>query len=260
MDNKDLDTLARAYLDAPITASHGTVADGHIHWGYGIVPDSWMPIKEIKQRYHELSGKPTEWVHTWTRFIVQDGNSGIWYESLKKPVPDGCGSWSAFGPYNEVGQGEVIGDYRNTLEERDMDDRAVSLTCGFVDPKHNKEILDELDGMKQQPQWEEGELPPVGTVCECYSEWYSKWVSCRIIAIHEDEFWAHIGNNSRTNVYKLSDYKFRPIKTERERVVEKMEDILNINHDDKYGDFNPTSAAQSIYDQIIGPMMKDKGE
>ena len=217
MNNEGLDTLARAYLDAPkgTQGAHIHSLNRNVVWHTLGLPDhfSVYPIEAIKQRYHELTGKPTEWIHDWAEFRVQDGNTGVWYESLKKPIQDEHGSWIVFASYEEVGQGEVIGDYRDTLEERDMDDRSVSLTCGFVDPKHNKEILDELDAMKQQPQWKEGELPPVGTVCECYSEWYSKWVSCRIIAIHEDEFWAHIGNNSRTNVYKLSDYKFRPIRS-----------------------------------------------
>lgn len=76
--------------------------------GYGYNKEQWLAERA------RLQGKPTEWKYPFTEFRRQL-TSGVWYEYDKDPtVHADRKGWG-------VGFGEVLGDWRATLERRPAD-------------------------------------------------------------------------------------------------------------------------------------------
>lgn len=77
-------------------------------------------------------------------------------------------------------------------------------------------------------QWSGEGLPPVGAVCEMVHKNatpYEQWGTCTIVAYHDQ--WVVIAKGDMApTAKKASSWKFRPIRSEREKAVEEaMKDI-----------------------------------
>lgn len=64
----------------------------------------------------------TESAPDWARFLAQDGD-GVWYWHASKPKPNGVtvsgkGYWLSTGESCVACRGELLGDWRDTLEKR----------------------------------------------------------------------------------------------------------------------------------------------
>jgi len=69
----------------------------------------------------ELSGKPSEWFFDWSQWRGQDEN-GVWLEYACDPRQEGPNR------KHVVFKGQVLGDWRDTLEERVVDDMKQQFT------------------------------------------------------------------------------------------------------------------------------------
>ena len=138
----------------------------------------------------------------WAVAKAQNG-SGWWY--WYEFVPRLSTTMEIFrllgGRTSYAGEGEVIGNWRDTLRLR----------------PEEKSMEDKNDWHKR------GELPPVGTVCQYTAiKQDSKaaiipghWYRGTIIAYHDGYVWT-----SDNGIRRLSNTKFRPLQTDRERTEE----------------------------------------
>ena len=77
---------------------------------------------------------------------------------------------------------------------------------------------------ERSPLWMPGEtLPPVGAECEYETTFFTigtiKTGRCKVIAYYGNKVWVDIAGQTEF-VISLDVIKFRPLKTERERVIE----------------------------------------
>ena len=164
-----------------------------------------------------------------------------WYSENPSQLPGAPGVWgydNTSGRYLRATQGEVIGDWRDTLrlrpEEEKVDTADTLLSsyrkalekvlddseCGVVPKSH----LDDIEGllgaeqMRNKRDWyKKGELPPVGTVCRLrFATITDTVVTITYIGdgvlCYRDEQGMEYSAASRY-------VEFRPLQTERERWV-----------------------------------------
>ena len=70
-----------------------------------------------------------------------------------------------------------------------------------------------------------GELPPVGEVCEAYIDYPPQWVETEIVA-HKDGFAIGWCKSVMKGCYGDKANEFRPLRTEREKAIDEMVDCL----------------------------------
>lgn len=223
----DLDWLARNVHvwahDHASTISYSTEF-GAERYGDGLpypkyTKDQWL------SRRAELQNKPTEWPKR-ANWLAQheDGEWTFYSDSADNPPQHRLdGNWYS----DDVAvkcchSGEVLGDWRDTLEKRPEEFQP------FTSIEDNQDqVMTNHQDMKQDNGWHErGELPPVGTVCLYV-------VSDRLSA--EVEITAHaklglcfvqVGQSGESYVSKTAElHRFRPIRTERDVLIEMLADM-----------------------------------
>ena len=184
----------------------------------------------------------TESAPDWARFLAQDGN-GVWCWHASKPKPNGVtvsgkGCWLSTGESCVACRGEVLGDWRDTLEKRPADlsepavtkrlDEATQIVRAavpeLVKEKYRFELGDfdnqELATMhSDSDDWFAGvDLPPVGMTCEQADD-VGGFLKVEIIAVHAGYAFGWAGD--RGMVY-FSDkaHEFRPIQTDHDRLTD----------------------------------------
>ena len=239
----DLDWLARNEHVWPINAKFavrpgmGEVLFYEHHYSHLVqfTREQWL------SRRAELQNKPS-WKDApeWANWLGQAENGDWeWYgDSVKFPPSPGDLYWHHDGQGSPVfGGGEVLGDWRDTLERRPeyakacADGELASPVPAAFNPitsiEDNQELnMSQQQEVKQDNGWfERGELPPVGVECEIL--WNdAEWHKTKIIAhLHIDKFnicpvfttdW-----DDTAFVDCMPHYKsFRPIRTEREVLVD----------------------------------------
>jgi len=184
------------------------------------------PVRELsvtkyewQAKRDELSGQPKEWINDWARWRAQD-KDGKWFEFNKKPLCQAVvNKWTndSVDDVSKVSEGEVLSDWRETLEKRVMEDKEewmVDVEC------------DQLF----KPEWVDG-LPPVGVKCEwTISEGSEYWQECEIKGYYKEQMWMDDGTLEGEDLTcHISYLKFRPIKSNKEKAIEEMIDIINDN-------------------------------
>jgi len=93
-----------------------------------------------------------------------------------------------------------------------------------------------------------GELPPVGEVCEILGAFghYQKWFECKIIAEHNCSVFA-ANERSWINVMK-GEREFRPLRTERDKAIDEMVCEFIDHHGDPKGGERYLGIAAKLYD------------
>ena len=140
----DLERLAREIHNAHEGADCGWIYDESAFFGEGM--QYGFNITDIQAKRNELSGKPKEWFNDWAVSRAQD-DDGTWNEYKERAYLDNTGDdseWNTTKLYSSVGGGEVLGDWRDTLEERVIEDKAV--------------------------EWDGEGLPPVGCTMEVHND------------------------------------------------------------------------------------------
>lgn len=204
----DLERLARELHRARDDVDSGWINNGAVFFGCGM--QTGFNIADIKAKRDDLSGKPDRWIHDWATHRQQLMN-GDWIELSDHPHKD------VEKRVERVSIGEVLGDWRDTLEERAMEDKA---------------------------EWVDG-FPPAGTVCEiknkrAQSDWARPgFYKTTIVAIGEELMIINSGNSESACYFK--EYEFRPIKSDKEKAIEEMLKVYNCG---KYS----LDMAEALYD------------
>ena len=248
----DLDWLARNVHKWPagdhqpwcyVYMAHGGVMKAAGNFLDAVAYPIRITIDQWLSRRAELQNKPN-WgsVGSEVNFISQH-EDGQWIGHSEKPEEgDECFECDCI--ISLFGYGEVLGDWRDTLEKRPADlseqavtarlkeatDNVLAAAPGLMTDKYKFEPFVSVEDskeqdMKQDNGWfERGELPPVGTVC-LYA------VSDRLSA--EVEITAHakfglcfveVGKSGENYVSKTAElHLFLPIRTERELAIDRMQ-------------------------------------
>lgn len=207
----------------------------------GQVDCPWVRIEkqEWLARRAELQNKPS-WADFGesAKFMAQDSD-GAWMAFEIEPTAKSH-VWSAMRGwcgYAREGRdrcrGEVLGDWRDTLEKRPEEFQT------FTSIEDNQE-----KAMKQDNGWHErGELPPVGVECDIrHSCWNSeKYEKVTVAAITNEYLIVKYATFEQH--YMLKDISFRPIRTERDELVN-----VFINH---YGNPKGAEGYIGIADAIL---------
>lgn len=177
----------------------------------------WITKEQWLARRAGLQNKPTEWPKR-ANWLAQheDGEWTFYSDSADNPPqhrPDG--NWYS----DDVAvkcchSGEVLGDWRDTLEKRPEQKEFEA----FISIEDNQ--VQVLTQQQDNGWFERGELPPVGEVCEILGAFghYQEWFECKIIAEHNGSVFA-ANERSWMNVRK-GERQFRPLRTERDVLIE----------------------------------------
>lgn len=225
----DLTWLARNVTDSHMCDWYIKVADGYSSMTGGTptgMSGTWCSRKQIIQRRAELQNKPS-WSDApeWATHLAQNGRGQWWFMLNGKLPGDGGGYFESDRSTIEVARGEVLGDWRDTLERRPEQFKPFI----SIEDNQDRDMTQQQD-MKQDNGWfERGELPPVGAVCLYV-------VSDRRSA--EVEITAHaklglcfveVGKSGENYVSKTAElHQFRPIRTEREVAIEEMCNVAGL--------------------------------
>ena len=179
----------------------------------------WFTKDQWLSRRAELQNKPS-----WddfgesAKFMAQDSD-GAWMAFESEPAAN-YHVWSSMRGwcgYAREGRdrcrGEVLGDWRDTLEKRPERDEFEPFVS--IEDSQEKE-------MKQDNKWfERGELPPVGEVCEAYIDYPPLWIETEIVA-HKDGFAIGWCNSVMKGCHGDKAHEFRPLRSEREKAIDEM--------------------------------------
>ena len=219
MNNEtDLDWLARNVHEWREGANY--VCVNHTDGGYVFHEHDrncaiWFTKDQWLSRRAELQNKPS-WKDApeWAEWRAQD-ECGMWYWYAGEPIIERYVFDSGSASSRAV-KGEVLGDWRDTLEKRSEEFKQ------FTSIEDNQEqVMTQQQEIKQNNGWfERGDLPPVGCECEILGAFghYQEWFPCKIIAEHSGSVFA-ANERAWINV-KHGERKFRPLRTERDELIE----------------------------------------
>lgn len=181
--------------------------------------DEWLT------RRAELQNKPS-WADApeWAKWLVQD-EDGVWYWHGKQPKPkgetvNGEKYWMSCGESMPDGRGELLGDWRDTLERRPADLSEQAVTERLADATKTAlaaatALMDEKYRFNRNDWHERGELPPVGIECEILSN--GRWASVFIIGVNLAG--KLIAEFPHGDLVLCENREFRPIRTERHELI-----------------------------------------
>ena len=168
----------------------------------------------------ELIGKPGwESAPDWAQHLAQDSDGEWWWFEVEPENDHEC--FYSSEAEDRASTGYVIGDWRNTLERRPT-----------APSTKTKAAIEEANSMSDQ-QWRgpEDGLPPVGQWCEFKYREDPKFVGrmCKVLGFSpdSDEAWLHLDGNESSNIYDLSKFEFRPLRTEEDKAVEEWCDLIS---------------------------------
>jgi len=99
----------------------------------------------------------------------------------------------------------------------------------------------------EQLKWNGEGLPPIGTeveylTLELKAEGFTQYLKGKILAYHEGHVWMLEYHDGLPCSFEIRDLEFRPIKSERQIQIDKIESIIY------YAECTTTSAAERLYD------------
>lgn len=181
-------------------------------WGCGSSSlDSLFTREEFNAAADRMRAKP-DWKDApeWACWLAQSSD-GKWHwypHHIDEPVPaSGCFLNKARACCAVASKGNLLGDWRNTLEKR---------------PEHIGGTNEKVDPAPAKPWFEAGELPPVGSHVEYMDSVAKDHVPVFIVAAHHFDNTAVIfseQNDSGSLFYGYA-HEFRQIRTEREKFIE----------------------------------------
>ena len=173
-----------------------------------------------------VKGRFTEW-SGWVRVAVLSRTA--------KPLPN----WHQtilsrdeyFTAYPEQVKVEVNNETERKVEVEMTSDKEITIKVSGA-------------GMVAGSDWHKnGELPPVGEVCEAYIDYPPQWVETEIVA-HKDGFAIGWCKSVMKGCHGDKAHEFRPLSTERDKAIDEM--IKVINRYDYYGSLSFDVVASDI--------------
>ena len=205
-------------------------------------------------RRAELQNKPRwEDAPGWATHLGQN-KRGQWYFMQDGQVVDNAHIYHMHKKCSgEICVGEVLGDWRDTLEKRPADMSEQAVTARLKDATDNvlaavPELMtdkykftpftsiedNQEKDMKQDNGWfERGELPPVGFECEM-KRIDGRW--CKAVTVGKDSggrMVCELNDNGVFYASTSSAESFRPIRTERDELLSII--VEEMNHYDTDG-------------------------
>ena len=186
-------------------------------WSSVLSDTGWITKEQWLARRAELQNKPS-WddFRESAKFMAQDSD-GAWRAFEIEPTAqshiwNAKRGWRGYA-YEEAAdnRGEVLGNWRDTLEKRQEQDEFEP----FVSVEDSKE-----QDMKQDNGWfERGELPPVGMAVQL---WHGGTYAydCELIAKRGNNFVLWNLTRDRPDSADCMMCEFKPIPTEREVLIE----------------------------------------
>ncbi|WP_429069093.1 hypothetical protein [Aeromonas veronii] len=146
----DLTWLARNVTDSHMCDWYIKVADGYSSMTGGTptgMSGTWCSRKQIIQRRAELQNKPS-WADApeWATHLAQNGRGQWWFMLNGKLLGDSGRYFESDRSTIEVARGEVLGDWRDTLERRPVD---LSEPAGGV-KERGADGAEEINAMAQR--------------------------------------------------------------------------------------------------------------
>ena len=180
-------------------------------------------------RRAELQNKPS-WKDApeWANWLAQ-WNDGAWFwcdDEIDNPPQEGDSGWYQDGRTLHLPAGEVLGDWRDTLERRPVDLSEPAVTARLTEATENvlaaaPALMDEKFSIDRNDWFERGELPPVGEFVDVEGEdlvYGDGELNCEVIAHVED-----------TAVIRMSyglgcfqKHVLSPSRTERDKAIDGM--------------------------------------
>ncbi|MGL4754377.1 MAG: hypothetical protein ACRCXB_18545 [Aeromonadaceae bacterium] len=207
----------------------------------------WFTRDQWLTRRAELQNKPS-WddVPSDIEYMAQETNGawGCWYD---KPKPDedinnnGDAVWCWAGnrpakDFNIANEqvGEVLGDWRDTLERRPQTAKSEPVPEPSGDDWHKL-----------------GELPPLGVLVRLIFKGDYAY-DCEIVAVRGEYVVLWCADACMSEAIKLEDCRFEPIQTERERIAAELVDVMLAVpvSDRKTASESFMSMALAIYDHL----------
>ena len=202
------------------------IAAWNVH--YGMVLFSYFPIQqymftqeEVEARKAELQNKP-KWADApaWANLLAQDAN-GQWYW-IRDKLKAIAFHFIDCGEFLLACEGEVIGDWRDRLEERPVEDIQAhdALVRTGIDPSTLEEPICKPEDFEPEFVW---------------GEMYQHESGCvgRFIGIdpEDNSFGIFMFSNKPYAGYPLC--KMKPVNSEREEWCEMAAGIINKSGDDR---------------------------
>ena len=261
----DLTWLARNVTDSHMCDWYIKVADGYSSMTGGTptgMSGTWCSRKQIIQRRAELQNKPS-WADApeWATHLAQNGRGQWWFMLNGKLLGDSGRYFESDRSTIEVARGEVLGDWRDTLERRPVD---LSEPAGGV-KERGADGAEEINAMAQRllvalksdprsfdtgalaemveladaeivkrdakvcggegylnNHWfERGELPPIGIECTAVADGILD-ANCIIIAISIEQVVVKWTKTQLFDVLDMPGWSFRPTRTERDKAIDEM--------------------------------------
>lgn len=238
----DLDWLARNVHEWPKCIIDGEHRDallwiepskGDVKAAFSSNPLHCFNRNQWLARRAELQNKPS-WgeIQDWVSWIVQS-STGLWFGSDRKPEIDVVAGHSFINASSfrlgvTFGDGEVLGDWRDTLERRPDRTRAemeVELVKAAFKPFTSIEDNQEEKVQQDNGWFERGELPPVGIWCEAYCDGATP-ERCKVLAYHKQQVAVQWSQFS-LDVLEVPGWTFQPVNIERELAIEDMQRIID---------------------------------
>lgn len=196
--------------------------------GHSIYRHQWLA------RRSELQNKPSwDYFGESAKFMAQDSD-GAWMAFESEPAAK-YHVWSSMRGlcgYAREGRdrcrGEVLGDWRDTLEKRPVDLSESAVTERLTEATQTvlaaaPALMDEKFRFDRDDWFERGELPPVGTRCVALLGIAPK-ANCEVIAKTEQQMVVKWEENGMMDVIDLDAHvAFRPVRTERDELIERMQ-------------------------------------
>lgn len=213
----DLDWLSRnvhVWLEGANYVCVNHTDGGHVFHEHNRNCAIWFTKDQWLSRRAELQNKPSwDKAEDWAEWLAQDQDGEWkWLAGLPGKYVDG---WTAV-KIKGCCKGLALGDWRDTLEKRPEEFKQ------FTSIEDNQEpVITQQQEIKQNNGWfERGDPPPVGCECEILGAFghYQEWFPCKIIAEHSGSVFA-ANERAWINV-KHGERKFRPLRTERDELIE----------------------------------------
>lgn len=210
-------------------------------------PSDWFTMEEWKQERDRVQNKPG-WrdAPAWAEFLAQSP-TGSWEWYSGKPIA-GASFWMHVdaGIHGETENhgGKVIGDWRRTLEAR-PEVIVSNQTSAAITPARTGDS--KMTVTAQDNSWHErGDFPPVGAICEMIDD-KNTWLECEIVS-HNDG--ACIGwiSSREAPFYTYDKSEFRSLRTEREKAIDEMIEIICSNGYLSKDGTEARDIAERIYD------------
>lgn len=170
-------------------------------------------------RRAELQNKPS-WADApaGAGYMAQEPH-GVWTFFVDQPfepskLHDDGWRFDGFQAWSSDRRGEVLGDWRDTLERRPESKPEFEQ---FVSIEDGGPVKAQVDG----GWFERGELPPVGVECTAVADGIPD-ANCIIVAISTEQVVVKWTENQMFDVLGMPGLAFRPIRTERDKSIEEM--------------------------------------